>query len=160
MNVDFKFVGSRIVAKQVRHYNLNTDCGYYPLFADTHGKSRLYANSALSSKNEYSFELLGPENSDIDYTPVILDTNVQEQNGRVTEDYKDYTKMITFNEQLDVSPGASVVTCMFDLRSIFVDDNGNSTYDDLAETGTLTKYRWNIANTSYAAMPVARGTLA
>lgn len=160
VNVDLKFVGSRIVAKQLRHYNLNTDCGYYPLFADVHGKSRLYANSALSSKSEYSFQLLGPENSDIDYTPVILDTNVQEQNGRVTEDYRNYNKLVAFSNQINLKAGEHTCSCVFDLRDVFVDDNGSSTYNDLAETGTLTNYKWNIANTSYTAMPVVRGTLA
>lgn len=77
----------------------------------------------------------------------------------MTEDYRDYNKLVAFSEQISAAPGILSTVVTFDLRKVIVDDNGRSTYDDLAETGSLVKYKWNIANTSYAAMPVARGTL-
>lgn len=159
VNIDLRFVGSKVSVKAERIYNLNTDIGYYPLFADKHGKSRFYVNSALSGAQTLNLELLGPENSDVDYTPVILDTDVTDKYGRVTEDYRDYNKLTAFSEEIQFEAGNECAVYTFQLSDIFVDDLGRSTYEDLAETGDLLDYKWNLANTSYTSTPVARGTL-
>ena len=46
--------------------------------------------------DEYSIELLGPEKSDIPFTPVIKD-NTDEKYGRVVEEYKEYNKIESYN---------------------------------------------------------------
>ena len=154
----FKFAKSTVIASDVKHYNLNTDLGYLPVFADLNGKTRLYLNSALSAKDSYSIELLGPENSDIDYTPVIIDQE-GDKYGRVTEDYREYNKVTAFSPEITFGIGEVTAKATFDLSDVFVDDNGKSTYADIAETGALTGYSYTFSNTSYSAVPVATGKL-
>ena len=90
-----------MVSTEVKHFNLNTDIGYMPLFADTTGKSRFWNNSALSGNEMYKLELLGPENSDVDYTPVILDQE-DDRFGRVTEDWKEQSKVTAFTGEIEI----------------------------------------------------------
>lgn len=158
VTIDFKFVGKKMVATTTKHYNINTDLGYLPLFADTHGKSRIYNNSALSAKEQYSLELLGPENSDVDYTPVIID-QADERYGRVTEDWKEYSKLTAFSKEIRVPSLKSCATCTFALSDVFVDSRGRSTYDELAETNQLTNYSYTFTNLAYTALPIAKGKL-
>lgn len=156
--VSFKFSTSTLIANGIKYYNLNTDLGYLPVFADLKGKTRFYCNSALSAKQEYNVELLGPENSDIDYTPVIID-QASDKYGRVTEDYREYNKVTAFSPEITFNANEESAEFTLALSDVFVDDHGKSTYEDIAETGALTSYSYTFTNTTYVAMPVAVGKL-
>jgi hypothetical protein len=49
--------------------------------------------------------LLGPEKSDIPFTPIIKD-NADEKYGRVVEDYKDFNKVESYNSEIIIANNA------------------------------------------------------
>ena len=99
---------------------MNSDLGYLPQYVDKQGISYYNKNTALCNATSYSIELLGPGKTDIDFTPVINMTE-DEKYGRVTEDYRDATKMSAFNDQSIVIPkNYRYATYTFDLSSVYV----------------------------------------
>ena len=68
---------------------MNSDIGFLPQYVGEDGTSRMCNNVALSGKSAYNIEMLGPEKSDLPFTPVIVEST-DEKYGRVTEDYKNY----------------------------------------------------------------------
>lgn len=71
VNVHFTFVGQSLVYSSTDYFNLNSDLGYLPQYVDVQGTSHYGSNTALRRAQQYSIELLGPEKSDIEFTPVI-----------------------------------------------------------------------------------------
>ena len=116
---------------------------------------KIFANSALANKNEYSIELLGPEKSDIPFTPVIQD-NADEKYGRVVEDYKEFNKILGYNENdIIISAHENYSTYTFNLSSLFPSDEWNT----LTSTPELLRYKYIFYNTKYEALPIAKGDL-
>ena len=160
--VELRYVGTSLKENEIRYYNLNADIGYTPLLANVQGKSRFYNNTALSGKTSFKCELLGPENSDVAYTPVLVDPNGgATPDGRVTEDYKPIDK-ITFylNQDLVILPARTMVQYTFNLREIFGKDRHDEyIYDQFIETGKLLKYNYTLFNTNYESIPIVTGEL-
>ena len=119
------------------------------------GTSRIYNNTALSGKQAYSIELLGPEKSDVPFTPVIEQTT-DEKFGRVVEDYKDYNQTEGYNEsQIVVPTNEKYATYTFKLSSIFPEDE----WETLTSTNDLLRYKYIVYNTKYEALPILKGDL-
>lgn len=168
VNVNFKFVGTSLKHQSTNYFNLNSDLGYLPQYVDQHGTSHYNKNTALQKKQQYSLELLGPEKSDIAFTPVIKVTT-DEKFGRVVEEYKDFNKISAFQkEDIIIPKNYRIATYKFDISSIYIDslvENGmerskaESNWQDLTETPELLTYKYIIYNTNYLAMPVLKGNL-
>jgi len=71
VNVTFKFLGTSLEYDSTRYFNLNSDLGYLPQYVDKPGVSYYCRNTALCNAQQYNIELLGPEKTDIEFTPVI-----------------------------------------------------------------------------------------
>lgn len=168
VNVNFKFVGASLKHQSTNYFNLNSDLGYLPQYVDQHGASHYNNNTALQKKQQYSIELLGPEKSDIAFTPVIKVTT-DEKFGRVVEEYKDFNKISAFQkEDIIIHKNYRIATYKFDISSIYIDslvENGmersraESNWQDFIETPELLTYKYIIYNTNYLAMPVLKGNL-
>ena len=158
--VELRYIGKYLKYNQIRYYNLNADAGYTPLLADVQGTSRLYNNTALSKQTQYSCELLGPENSDVAYTPIIVDAG-NTPDGRVTEDYKSIDKISYLNPAEIAIPAHSLsLEFSFDLSTVFgLDRHKESIYDQYIETGALSRYAYMFFNSTYEAMPITIGYL-
>ena len=165
--VDFQFVGSRLRHKQTKYYNLNSDIGYIPQYVDVQGKAYYCNNTALSGLSCFDIELLGPEKSDIAFSPVINITT-DEKFGRVTEDYNEFTKLSTNNDaKLVVPAGQFTATYTFDLSTIYISnvssliglDRAKTEYSDLYQTDELLSYKYILYNTNYLALPILKGDL-
>ena len=102
--------------------------------------------------------MLGPEKSDIPFTPVIKVTT-DEKYGRVVEDYKNFTSMSSIlSTTLSINANASSVTHVFELSSIYVDsimsptmtrDRAIEEWKQLIETPELLRYKYILYNTDY-----------
>lgn len=167
MMVDFSFVGSRLRYKQTKYYNLNSDIGYLPQYVDVQGQSYYCNNRALSNLNHFDIELLGPEKSDIEFSPVINITT-DEKFGRVTEDYIEFTKLSSNNDlPLSVLQGDFTATYTFDLSTIYISnvssliglDRAKIEYDNLYQTDELLSYKYILYNSNYLALPILKGNL-
>lgn len=168
VNVNFKFVGTSLKHQSTNYFNLNSDLGYLPQYVDQHGTSHYNNNTALQKKQQYNIELLGPEKSDIEFTPVIK-VPIDEKFGRVVEEYKDFNKISAFQkEDIIIPKDYRIATYKFDISSIYIDslvENGmersraESNWQDLIETPELLTYKYIIYNTNYLAMPVLKGNL-
>ena len=154
VNVTFTFNANKLRFKDISYFNLNSDLGYLPQYPDTYGKSNLYTNPALKNKTEYSIELLGPEKSDIPFTPIIKD-NADEKYGRVVENYKEYNKLYAYNTDISIGTYDKCETYTFELSSIFPEDDWKS----LMETNDLMRYKYILYNTRYEARPILKGDL-
>ena len=146
---------------------MNSDLGYLPQYADKQGTSYYNKNTALCSASSYKIELLGPEKTDIKFTPVISVTT-DEKYGRVTEDYKDMTKISAFNgEPMPILANNRYVSYTFDLSAVYISSlvdpslTGDARADaiaraiqdwhDLLETPELLSYKYILYNTNYLA---------
>ena len=102
--------------------------------------------------------MLGPEKSDIPFTPVIKVTT-DEKYGRVVEDYKNFTSMSSIlSTTLSINANVSSVTHVFELSSIYVDsimsptmtrDRAIEEWKQLIETPELLRYKYILYNTDY-----------
>ena len=119
VNISFKTNNSLITYQDTKYFNLNSDLGFLPQYANTSGNTRLCGNSALSGKNSYSIELLGPEDVVVPFTPVIIDIgNVK--SGRVVEEYKEYDKLDAYNTTpIQIPAGINKQTYEFMLSNVF-----------------------------------------
>ena len=88
--------------------------------------------------------MLGPEKSDIPFTPIIKDTT-DEKYGRVVEDYKEYNQILGYSDAISVDANANYATYDFKLSSIFPDKEWNV----LTATPDLLRYRYILYNTNY-----------
>lgn len=154
VNVTFTFTVNKLNYKNTSYFNLNSDLGYLPQYPDTFGKSNLYANPALKNKTEYAIELLGPEKSDIAFTPIITD-NTDEKYGRVVENYKEYNKIYGYSPQLLINNNTKDIIYTFELSNIFPIDD----WESLMETNDLLRYKYILYNTNYESQPILKGEL-
>jgi hypothetical protein len=165
--VTFKFTGTALDYESTQYFNLNSDLGYLPQYVDKQGISYYNKNTALCSASSYRIELLGPEKTDIAFTPVISATT-DEKYGRVTEDYKDMTKISAFNDEpLSILANNRYASYTFDLSAVYIsglvdpslsgdaraDAIARATQDwlDLLETPELLSYKYILYNTNYLA---------
>lgn len=155
VNVNFKMVGSSIRNDGVDYFNLNSDLGFMPQYADKVGTSRIWSNSALSNGQSYSIQLLGPEKSDVPFTPVIVE-NPDEKYGRVVEDYKEYDTTQAYNDHpITIAPNSKYATYEFQLSDVFPSDD----WDTLNQTNDLLRYKYILYNTKYESCPILKGDL-
>lgn len=161
VNVEFKVVGTKLKYSSVKYFNLNSDIGFLPQYVDAAGTTHYNQNTALCNATQLNIELLGPEKSDIAFTPVIKMTE-DEKYGRVTEDYKDISKLSVFNDKpLAIMKNSHVTTYTIVLSDAYIADleknQGMSReralreWSDLAETPDLTRYKYIVYNTGYLA---------
>lgn len=173
VDVTFKFVGTNLRYDRVDYYNLNSDIGYLPQYVDVQGKTWYCNNTALSGSNSLKIELLGPEKSDIAFTPVIQMTT-DDKYGRITEDYREYNKMSAFNATSITIPSKAIEgTYEFDLHDIYMSatvggttgsDKGKAaqaetSWAELVETPELLQYKYILYNKKYLAQPILKGNL-
>ena len=52
VTLNFKFSGHALKYTGAKYYNLNTDIGFMPLFADESGKTRFFMNKSLSATTQ------------------------------------------------------------------------------------------------------------
>lgn len=165
--LDFQFVGSQPRHKQTRYYNLNSDIGFLPQYVDECGQTHYCNNRTLSGQQYFDIELLGPEKSDIAFSPVIHITT-DEKYGRVTEDYRDFTKISANNDSNIVIKKLSAMAAYeFSLSDMYVANLSNSigleraksTYEEMRETNQLLTYKYILYNSKYLAMPILKGDL-
>lgn len=167
--VTFDFVDTILDNPTTRYYNLNSDIGYLPQYADKPGISYYSENTALCNASRYNIELLGPEKSDITFTPIITTTG-EEKYGRVVEEYKEINKISAFNDvDLSVQVNAYVVQYQFNLSDVFIDnfmktsgmpkDEAESEWKSMLDTSELLSYKYVLYNTNYLAMPILKGNL-
>lgn len=168
VNVNFKFVGTTLKHQSTKYFNLNSDLGYLPQYVDVQGTSHYNKNTALCNATALNIELLGPEKSDIAFTPVIRMTE-DEKYGRVVEEYKDVNRISVFNDEaITIPKNLRVATHTFILSSIYINDltsNGMTparalqNWNDLIETPELLRYKYIIYNTNYMSRPILKGNL-
>ena len=169
VNVSFKFIGNNLSYQTTEYYNLNSDLGYLPQYVDVQGKSHYDQNTALCNHTSYNIELLGPENSDIAFSPVIK-TTIDEKYGRVVEEYKEFNKISTFNDSgMTIRRNMRTTSYTFDISSIYINNltqnfgkplaTALQDWYDLIDTPDLLRYKYIIYNTKYLAMPVLKGNL-
>lgn len=168
VNVNFKFVGGLLKHNSTEYFNLNSDLGFLPQYVDHDGLTRYYNNTALSNADSFNIQLLGPEKSDVPFTPVIKVTT-DEKYGRIVEDYKNFTSMSsTLSTELSINASASSVTHVFQLSSIYVDSIMSPTmpreraieeWKQLVETSELLRYKYILYNTDYLSQPILKGNL-
>lgn len=169
VNVTFKFSGQKLKYSHTDYFNLNSDIGYLPQYVGIPGTTKYCSNSALSGLKQLNIELLGPEKSDIAFTPVITNTNVEDKNGRVVEGYKDFNQMSAFNMSPIVIEQNEISTSyIFDLSSIYIQsisgfsgdlERATESWNELQDTTGLMNYKYLLYNTSYLAMPILKGNL-
>lgn len=154
VNLKFDFNGSTLRYAGLDVFNLNSDLGFIPQYADRCGLSRYYNNSALKNLSSYQIELLGPENSDVKFTPVIK-TPTDESYGRVVEEYEPVTKFIRYTDELTIESNYNSVTAEFFLSDMI----SANALQDMEDSGELLKYKYMLFNTRYESMPILKGSL-
>ena len=148
----FTFSGHALKYAGTKYYNLNTDIGFMPLFADEQGTTRIFKNKSIAQDEQYNLQLQGPEKAEENATPVIIDP-ADEKYGRVTEDYKEYNKFTAFNEtQISILAGQTSAEYTFELSSVL-----SAIYYDVKQTNQLVKYKYMLMNSKYTTMPIAKG---
>lgn len=169
VNAEFKVVGTKLKYSGVKYFNLNSDIGFLPQYVDAAGTTHYNQNTALCNATQLNIELLGPEKSDIAFTPVIKMTE-DEKHGRVTEDYKDISKLSVFNDKpLTIMKNNRVTTYTIVLSDTYIADLENNQgmphgralqeWNDFAETPDLMRYKYIVYNTGYLAQPILKGSL-
>lgn len=93
-----------------------------------------------------------------------------EKHGRVTEDYKDISKLSVFNNKpLTIMKNSRVTTYTIVLSDAYIADLENNQgmphgralqeWNDFAETPDLMRYKYIVYNTGYLAQPILKGSL-